>query len=150
MTDGGTSTEGPTGSRVPGSQFSASSSLFPQAWVKVLEQVDVAAAETWSLEEIGMERASAAVSGARSNLFVSSWLGLHLGTPLPLQVEDFHYSQVHLESPLFLRGRLSSSDMQTQLCTPHFLPQVGHQSLQPIIERYNSCTQVYWQLLRRC
>ena len=50
--------------------------LFPQAWVKVLEQVDVAAAETWSLEEIGMERASAAVSGARSNLFVSSWLGL--------------------------------------------------------------------------
>ena len=28
---------------------------------------------------------------------------LHLGTPLPLQVEDFHYSQVHLESPLFLK-----------------------------------------------
>ena len=48
--------------------------------MKVLELVHVGdscsspvAAETWSLEDIGMERASMAVSGA---LFVSSWLGL--------------------------------------------------------------------------
>ena len=46
-----------------------------------------------------------------------------------------------------VEGRLSSFDVQTHLCTPHFLPQVGHQSLQPIIERYNSYIYTYWQLL---
>ena len=76
--------------------------LFPHQakylfWVEVLDlvqQVDVgdscsshAAAETRSLEEVGMEWASTAVSGARSILFVSSWLGLRRYTHTYIDLE---------------------------------------------------------------